>query len=152
MPHLFYYLDFTVSVFAVHRNKVLLVHHKQLEKWLPLGGHIEPGENPEQAAHREAAEESGLKVELVGKRPPREFPGTTNLIAPTYLDVHDIAGEHRHIGMIYFARAASDEVRLAEQEHHAIRWFSIAELSEPEWKVGEAVRFYAEEAIRRLGS
>ncbi len=43
MPHLFYYLDFTVSVFVVYREKVLLADHRQLDRWLPLGGHIEPG-------------------------------------------------------------------------------------------------------------
>lgn len=32
-------------------------------KWVGLGGHIEPGETPEQAAAREVAEESGLVVE-----------------------------------------------------------------------------------------
>ena len=35
MPHLFYYLDYTVSVFVVHEARVLLVDHKQLKRWLP---------------------------------------------------------------------------------------------------------------------
>ncbi len=69
MPHLFYDLDFTVSVFVVHLQQVLLVHHRKLEKWLPVGGHIEIGENPEAAAKREAFEESGLEIERVGPRP-----------------------------------------------------------------------------------
>jgi ADP-ribose pyrophosphatase YjhB (NUDIX family) len=150
MPHLFYDLDFTVSVFVVQEQSVLLVDHKQLGKWLPVGGHIEIGEDPEQAAHREVAEESGLQVELCGERPPREFPGTKILVAPTYLDVHDIHGEHRHIGMIYFARAAVSEVRLAAAEHHDIRWFTLAELDDPQWAVPEAIRFYGREALRRL--
>jgi ADP-ribose pyrophosphatase YjhB (NUDIX family) len=150
MPHLFYDLDFTVSVFVVHDEKVLLVDHKKLGKWLPVGGHIEVGENPEQAAYREVAEESGLDVELCGERPPEGFPGTKALVAPTYLDVHDIQGDHRHIGMIYFAKAASSQVRLARDEHHDIRWFSEAELEEPRWGVPEAIRFYGREALRRV--
>jgi ADP-ribose pyrophosphatase YjhB (NUDIX family) len=150
MPHLFYDLDFTVSVFIVHGGKVLLVDHKKLGKWLPVGGHIEIGEDPEQAAHREVAEESGLQVELCGERPPTAFPGTKVLVAPAYLDVHDIQGDHRHIGMIYFARAQSSEVRLAADEHHDIRWFTEAELEEARWGVPEAIRFYGREALRRL--
>ena len=150
MPHLFYDLDFTVSVFIVHEERVLLVDHKKLGKWLPVGGHIEIGEDPEQAVHREAAEESGLQVELWGERPPAGFPGTKVLVAPTYLDVHDIQGDHRHIGMIYFAKAASSVVRLAPSEHHEIRWFTAAELQEPQWGVPEAIRFYGREALRRL--
>lgn len=151
MPHLFYDLDFTVSVFVVHEGKVLLVDHKKLGRWLPVGGHIDLGEDPEQAAYREVAEESGLEIELCGERPPTTFPGTKVLVAPTYLDVHDIQGDHRHIGMIYFARAASSEVRLAAAEHNDIRWFTPAELEDPEWGVPEAIRFYAGEALRRLG-
>ncbi len=150
MPHLFYYLDFTVSVFVVHREKVLLADHRQLDRWLPLGGHIEPGEDPEQAALREVAEESGLAVELCGERPPREFPGTKRLVAPVYLDVHDIAGEHRHIGMIYYARATSDRTTLSAEEHRQIRWFDARELQSPKWKILDAIQFYAADAIRRL--
>jgi len=150
MPHLFYYLDYTVSIFVVRGEQVLLVDHKQLAKWLPLGGHIEPGEDPEQAAHREAAEESGLEIELAGAKPPREFPGTKVLTAPAYLDVHDIAGEHRHLGMIYFARLRRGEPRLAEDEHNDIRWFTAAEVRDSPLNIPEAVRFYGQEALRRL--
>lgn len=150
MPHLFYDLDFTVSVFVVFEAKVLLVDHKKLGKWLPLGGHIDIGEAPEQAAHREAAEESGLEIKLWGERPPQTFPGTKLLTAPTYLDVHDIHGDHRHIGMIYFATAATGDVRLASGEHNNIRWFTATELDDPKWAVPEAIRFYGREALRRL--
>jgi ADP-ribose pyrophosphatase YjhB (NUDIX family) len=150
MAHLFYDLDFTVSVFAVHEAKVLLVAHKKLGKWLPLGGHIEIGEDPEQAVYREVREESGLEIELCGERPPGEFPGTKFLVAPAFLDVHDIHGDHRHIGMIYFARAASAQVRLASAEHDGIRWFSLEDLGDARWAIPPAIQFYGREAIRRL--
>lgn len=150
MPHLFYDLDFTVSVFIVREGKALLVLHKKLGKWLPVGGHIEIGEDPEAAALRETREECGLEIELVGARQPREFPGTTNLVAPTYLDIHDIHGDHRHIGLIYFARARKAEVELAEDEHDAIRWFTPEELADPAWGVPEAIQFYAGEALEKL--
>ena len=42
MAHLHDRIDFTVAIFVVNADKVLLVHHRQLDKWLPLGGHIEP--------------------------------------------------------------------------------------------------------------
>jgi len=150
MAHIFYDLDFTVAVFVIRDGRVLLVRHRKLEKWLPIGGHIEIGENPEEAALRETLEESGLKVQLVGAKPPREFPGTQILTAPSYLDVHDISGDHRHIGLIYFAKSAEGEPRLASAEHHEIRWFTPDELAAPEWAVLEAIQFYAHEALAKL--
>ncbi|MDA0206633.1 MAG: NUDIX domain-containing protein [Acidobacteria bacterium] len=150
MAHIFYDLDFTVAVFVIRNGQVLLVRHRKLEKWLPIGGHIEIGENPEEAALRETLEESGLKVELVGAKPPREFPGTQILTAPSYLDVHDISGDHRHIGLIYFSKSAEGEPRLATAEHHDIRRFTPAELAAPEWAVPEAIQFYAHEALAKL--
>ncbi|RLS89050.1 MAG: NUDIX domain-containing protein, partial [Planctomycetota bacterium] len=62
MAHIHEKIDFTVAVFVVHEKKVLVIHHKKLDKWLPLGGHIELDEDPEQAALRETLEESGLAV------------------------------------------------------------------------------------------
>ncbi len=88
-------------------RKILLIHHRKLDKWLPLGGHIELDEDPEQAALREAKEESGLDVELLGERPPTTSPGTRALIAPRFLDIHRISDTHEHIGMIYWARPQS---------------------------------------------
>lgn len=52
---------FTVSVFIVYKDKVLLHLHKKVKKTLQLGGHIELNELPEEACIREAWEESGLK-------------------------------------------------------------------------------------------
>lgn len=151
MPHLFYYLDYTVSVFVVHEQRVLLVDHKQLKRWLPVGGHIDPNEDPQTAALRETREESGLEVELIGPRPPDGMPGTTALVAPAYLDIHDIKGEHRHLGMIYFARAATHEIQLADDEHDGIRWFSESELDDSSWGLLDSIRFYAKEALRKAG-
>src|ERR1043165_9367821 len=87
MAHIHEKIDFTVAIFVVHDSKILLIHHRKLDKWLPLGGHIELDEDPEQAALREAKEESGFDVELIGERPPTTSPGTRALIAPRFLDI-----------------------------------------------------------------
>jgi 8-oxo-dGTP pyrophosphatase MutT (NUDIX family) len=130
MPHLHEKIDFTVAIIVVHDQKVLLVHHRQLNQWLPLGGHIELDEDPEQAALREAREESGLEVELIGERPPTTSPGTRALIAPRFLDIHRISDTHEHIGMIYVARPRDGRLALAASEHHEIRWCSAGDLNE----------------------
>src|SRR5213082_1887742 len=117
-------IDFTVAIFVVHQGTVLLIHHRKLDKWLPLGGHIELDEDPETAALREAKEESGLDIELVGERPPTTGPGTRALIAPRFLDIHCISATHEHVGMIYWACPKSGTLTLAPAEHHDIRWCS----------------------------
>jgi 8-oxo-dGTP pyrophosphatase MutT (NUDIX family) len=151
MPHIHDKIDFTVAVFVVHRARVLVIHHRKLGRWLPLGGHIELDEDPEHAALREAREESGLDVELIGRRPPTTGPGTRALIAPQYLDIHRISDTHEHIGMIYFARPRGGEVTLASEEHHAIRWCTEAELDELRPPMSDAVKWYCREALRQVG-
>jgi ADP-ribose pyrophosphatase YjhB (NUDIX family) len=149
MPHIHELMDFTVEAFVVYHNCVLLIYHKQLHKWLPLGGHIELDEDPEQALFREIKEESGLEVEILSQKPVQQFSGRKFLYPPAYLDVHPITATHQHIGLVYFATAASEQVTLAADEHEAIRWFSEAELHDPTFGIQPDVLFYACEGLRR---
>ena len=41
MAHIHEKIDFTVAIFVVQEGRVLLIHHRKLDRWLPLGGHIE---------------------------------------------------------------------------------------------------------------
>ncbi len=164
MAHIHEKIDFTVAIFVVHDEKILLIHHRKLDKWLPLGGHIELDEDPEQAALREAKEESGLDVELLGERPPTTSPGTRALIAPRFLDIHRISDTHEHIGMIYWARPKAVAppghqmtqravaATLAKEEHHGIRWCSSAELDKLQPPMSGAVQWYCRKAIAEISS
>jgi len=151
MPHIHEKIDFTVSIFIVRDRKVLFIHHKQLDRWLPIGGHIELDEDPEQAALRESREESGLEVELVGDRPPlSEEKGFRPLLAPAHLDIHLIKEPHWHIGMVYFARVKSGETTLNVEEHKDIRWLEEKDLNDPKWGLSQNLKFYAKEALGRI--
>lgn len=152
MAHIHEKIDFTVAIFVVQDGRVLVIHHRKLGRWLPLGGHVELDEDPEIAALREAREESGLEVELLGERPPTTEPGTRALIAPRYLDIHRITDTHEHIGMIYFARPKGGSLDLAEEEHHAIRWCSEAELEALQPPMSGAVKWYCREALRQVAA
>src|SRR6476661_6774312 len=142
MPHIHEKIDFTVAIFVVNAGQVLLIHHRKLNKWLPLGGHIELDEDPEMAALREAREECGFEVELIGDRPPTTESGTRALIAPRFLDIHRINESHEHIGMIYWARPKAGQMTLAAAEHHDIRWSSVEELDGLQPAMSNAVKWY----------
>ena len=152
MAHIHDKIDFTVAIFVVQDGRILLIHHRQLNKWLPLGGHIELDEDPEQAALREAREESGLEVELIGERPPTTGPGTRALIAPRFLDIHRINETHEHIGLIYWARPKSGSLALAAAEHHDIRWCSVADLETLEPAMNSSVKWYCLKAIAEISA
>lgn len=53
-------ITFSVIV-SQYQGKWVLCQHKQRTTWEVPGGHIEPGETPEEAARRELYEESGAK-------------------------------------------------------------------------------------------
>lgn len=150
MAHIHDKIDFTVAIFVVHARKVLLVHHRRLEQWLPLGGHIELDEEPETAALREAHEESGLEIELIGERPPTTGAGTRALIAPRFLDIHRITDTHEHIGMIYFARTKRGALTLSAAEHHDIRWCASEDLERLTPPLSNAVRWYCRQALEEV--
>ncbi len=150
MSHIHEKIDFTVAIFVVHDGRVLLIHHRKLDKWLPLGGHIELDEDPEIAALREAKEESGLEVELIGERPPTTEPGTRALIAPRFLDIHRITDTHEHIGMIYWARPKNGSVTLSIDEHHDIRWCSAEDLATLHPPMSNAVKWYCRKALEEV--
>jgi 8-oxo-dGTP pyrophosphatase MutT (NUDIX family) len=152
MAHIHEKIDFTVAIFVVQRGKVLVIHHRNLGKWLPLGGHIELDEDPEAAAVREAKEESGLEVELLGERPPTTGPGTRALIAPRFLDIHRINPTHEHIGMIYWARPKNGTLTLSASEHHDIRWCSSYDLEALAPPMDAAVKWYCRQALKEVES
>ena len=148
MPHIHEQYDFAVTAFIVHDGKVLLVNHPRYGKWLPPGGHVELDEDPVEALLREVAEETGLEVELLGKRPIVESPETKFLVAPDYVDVHEANLPHKHIGLTYFMVAKSDQYKLSS-EHTGMRWFTEADIDDPQCNLTGAVRFCMRAAIAK---
>lgn len=147
MPHIHKLYDFVVSVFVVHRRRVLLIYHKKYREWLPIGGHIELDEDPKEALDREIREECGLRVKILADTPDIAHPGVRPLPTPSYMDNHRIGSRHRHVAFVYFGVSSSDRVRLHEREHREFRWLSAADLKKPEFKLTRSIEFYCRRAL-----
>lgn len=152
MGHVHEKIDFTASVYIVFDGQVLLHKHKIHNIWLPPGGHIELDEDPNEAVVREAKEETGLDVELIGEGRQYDSPfGSRDLIPPRFLSRHyfDTARTHEHVDLAYFARSKSADAR-HEIEGGEIRWFSKEELEKNEAGIVPDVQHHALTALEAL--
>lgn len=137
--------DLVVAGYVVHKNKVLLIHHKKLNLWLPVGGHIEKDETPDAAMLREAKEEIGIDIELLNKS---ELPFgknvKKNLAAPFHVNVH-VAGDHDHCCFFYLCSCKNDILEINKNEVNGFQWFDKEELKDE--KVPIDVRHLAWKAL-----
>ena len=169
MPHIHNepgQIDFVVNVFVVYRDKVLLRLHDKRNIWLMPGGHVELNEVPEQAAVREVYEEVGLEVKLYNPTQlpllareadpesiPTTFEGYKELLPPVYMEIHNYSETHRHIGLVYFATASTDQVveREGREKSGGILWLSKDEL-EAHSEINDQMKKYGLKALELLGS
>lgn len=146
---------FTVSVFIVHKDKVLLHLHKKAKKILPLGGHVETNELPEEACLREAFEESGLEINLYDPSNKElmkscELVGEKLLINPIYTIFGEIAPDHCHIDFVYYATANSYETSPADGESNLLNWYTKEDLKNAD-NIQANILTMSNEALELLG-
>jgi 8-oxo-dGTP diphosphatase len=110
-----------VSYFPVIDGQyVLLVDHKNAKRWLPPGGHVEPGEDPRTTVVRELQEELGL------------LATESEIIAPLMVTVTETVGltsGHTDVSLWYPVRRSRIVcVSFDPEEFHSVRWFHSSEL------------------------
>lgn len=129
--------QFTSTVFIFHEDKVLLIFHKKLQKWLPPGGHMNPNELPTECAIREAKEETGLDVELVSQENiwvNNKWNGKS--FERPYMclleDIPAINGDaaHQHIDFIYLGKPIGGTLIFNEEETEKLRWFTLEDVEQ----------------------
>lgn len=103
MGHINYSLDICVGTFIVYQGKVLLLWHRKCQSWLCPGGHVEIGEEPPKAAIREAKEETGLDLFLLGEIEYFVDERVTRYQRPMAIDTHPITDTHSHFCLYWAA-------------------------------------------------
>ena len=139
---------FTVAVFVVWERKVLLHLHRKLGMWLPPGGHIEQDELPDEAAVREALEETGVEVELRGER-REDVEDPVQLRRPAGVQLENIGPGHQHIDLIYFATQTGPTKIHPNYNEDKVGWYGP-----DDWNtmaLNAEVRGWCERAISDLG-
>jgi 8-oxo-dGTP pyrophosphatase MutT (NUDIX family) len=131
----------TADVFVFWPKGILrigLVPHPLWGKWVTPGGHVEPYENPAEAARRELREESGITdARFLAPLPPRfvlraGFPAERVVPSPWLIVEHQIPADngllvpHVHVDFQYVAVVDVVESSLVPE----FCWFSEADLAE----------------------
>lgn len=116
---------FTGSAWLVSGDgeRVLLTHHRKLDRWLQLGGHADGDRDLARVALREAGEESGL-VELA-----LESPAIFDLDKHWIPARPDVPG-HWHFDVRFVIRATGDEAFVVSEESLALAWRPIAAIAD----------------------
>jgi 8-oxo-dGTP pyrophosphatase MutT (NUDIX family) len=114
---------FTGSAWLVSADgeRVLLMHHRKLQRWLQLGGHADGDAALPNVALREAQEESGLvDLEVL----PDIFDVDLHVI-PARRD----EPEHWHYDVRYVVVARGSEAFTVNEESLDLEWRPVAELA-----------------------
>ena len=124
----------TASAFVVDKaaDKILLIHHKKLDKWLQPGGHCDGDTDTLAVAIKEVWEETGVVVQA----------GNQSIAD---LDIHVIPKrkdipEHEHFDVRYIFEADSLLPLIQNHETNDLKWISLDDLS----------RYTDEESVLRV--
>jgi 8-oxo-dGTP pyrophosphatase MutT (NUDIX family) len=99
-------------------GEVLVIHHRRLDTWLPVGGELEEGETPLEAARRELREETGLTGEF------GDVLGAPEGVPPGLIgyEEHVAGSKGLHMNFVFVAEVASTAEIVPNREFERWQW------------------------------
>lgn len=146
--------QFTATVYIIDQERVLLILHRKLNKWLPPGGHLDPNETPAEGARREAREETGLEIEFIRQENVWIERWNARSFERPYLCLieeippHKDVAAHQHIDFIYLGRPVGGVEKQNSDETDGMRWFTLDEIEA--LKADEEIFVETQETIRSI--
>lgn len=115
------------TVFLVNdKNEVLLTWNNNLQNWIPVGGHIDEGETPEEAVIREVSEETGFVFDFVS--PHGESDGRVRPMKNQLVQIEEVPHHNHHMNFIFYGKCTKYHEKETTDEEEKLRWFSKEEL------------------------
>ncbi len=116
MPSMTTRRAFSVSIFCRNARAILLVLHRRLGVWIPVGGEMESGETPLEAAIHELREETGFEgLFPVGLGVQGTPPGLIGY------EEHPAGSKGLHMNFAFVADVPSRQLTACD-EYDEVRW------------------------------
>jgi 8-oxo-dGTP pyrophosphatase MutT (NUDIX family) len=116
---------FSVAIYARRGGRVLVIAHKRTGLWLPVGGEMEAGETPLEAAVRELREETGMAGEF--PRLKTHCEGVP--LGYIGYEEHVTGVKGLHMNFVFVADIAAGVEVVANDEFGEHRWVTREELA-----------------------
>jgi 8-oxo-dGTP diphosphatase len=116
---------FSVAVYARRGDCVLVIEHRRLATWLPIGGELELGETPLEAARRELREETGIDGEF------RSLVDALDGVPAGLIgyEEHLAGSKGTHMNFVFVCSVPPGSIVRPNDEFGAFRWVSREELA-----------------------